>query len=77
MSTKKSQINFYERPAMMIDMEGFDHLSKKGDFIEVTEWKNGEGWDIAIGDNPIISLTDGQFRAIKKLIKKLNKKFEK
>lgn len=77
MNTKKSKINYYERPTVMIDMEGFDHLSKKGDFVEVTEWDNGEGWDIAISDRSVISITEGQLRAIKKLIKKLNKKFEK
>lgn len=26
----------------------YDHLAKEDDFIEVTEWTNGEGWDITI-----------------------------
>ena len=39
------------------------HLKNPNDFIEVTEWKNGEGWDITINDK-MFSLTDGELRAI-------------
>lgn len=39
------------------------HGKDPNDFIEVTEWKNGEGWDITINDK-IFSLTDGELRAI-------------
>lgn len=35
-------------------------LAKKDDFIEVTEWTNGEGWDITINDK-VIPLTRGEF----------------
>lgn len=57
------------------DLEQFDLLAKKGDYIEVTEWWNGEGWDINISHNGdrSFSLTDGEFEAVKKLIKELNK----
>ena len=39
------------------------YLKNPTDFIEVTEWKNGEGWDITINDK-MFSLTDGELRAI-------------
>lgn len=33
------------------------------DYIVVTEWANGEGWDISIGDR-LISLYSGELAAI-------------
>ena len=36
------------------------------DFIEVTEWTNGEGWDIYLGSK-IISLSHSQLEAINHL----------
>lgn len=48
----------------------YDCLAKDDDFIEVTEWTNGEGYDIVINDK-IISLTDGQLDAINYLTKSL------
>ena len=49
----------------------YDHLAKDSDFIEVTEWANGEGWDICLNDK-LISLTYGQLEAIKYLVKTLD-----
>lgn len=37
--------------------------NESNDFIEVTEWANKEGWDITI-KNKIISLSDGELKAI-------------
>lgn len=48
----------------------YDYLAKDDDFIEVTEWTNGEGYDIIINDK-IISVTDGQLDAINYLTKSL------
>lgn len=51
-------------------------FAKEEDFIEVTEWTNGEGWDITISArnrNFTFGLTYGEFKAIKKLIKELEK----
>ena len=70
---KKIEIDLYERKSLMVELKDFDYLSKKDDFIEVTEWKNGEGYDIALSDKQVISITIGQFDAIKKLIKLFNK----
>ena len=52
-------------------LKTYDILAKESDFIEVTEWSNGEGWDVSINDR-IISLTYGQLEAIKYLIKVLD-----
>ena len=48
----------------------------KGDFLEVTEWTNGEGYDIHIEDSSgptRFMLTWGQFEAMKKCIKTIDK----
>lgn len=52
-------------------LKKYDHLAKDSDFIEVTEWANGEGWDICLNDK-LISLTYGQLEAIKYLVKTLD-----
>ena len=36
-----------ERKSIHDDLKVYDCLAKSSDFIEVTEWTNGEGWDIA------------------------------
>lgn len=70
---KKFEVNLYNRKSLMVELKDFDYLAKKNDFIEVTEWKNGEGYDISLSDNQVVSITIGQFNAIKKLIKLFNK----
>ena len=70
---KEVEVNLYNRKSLMVELKDFDYLAEKNDFIEVTEWKNGEGYDIALSDKQIISITIGQFNAIKKLIKVFNK----
>jgi hypothetical protein len=49
----------------------YDYLAKENDYIQVTEWDNGEGYDIVINDN-VYSLTHGQLDAIDYLTKSLN-----
>jgi hypothetical protein len=52
----------------------------KGDFLEVTEWTNGEGYDIQVNDvdgQKIFQLTWGQVQALKKCIKAIDKDNEK
>lgn len=49
----------------------YDYLAEKSSFIEVTEWTNGEGWDITIDDKHF-SLTDGQLKAINYLTQSLD-----
>ena len=52
-------------------LQKYDYLAKDYEFIEVTEWRNGEGWDISINDK-IIQLTLGQLDAINYLTKSLD-----
>ena len=55
-----------QRKSISDDLHKYDYLAKEHSFIEVTEWANGEGWDITI-DDKVISLTDGQLDAIQYL----------
>ena len=48
-----------------------DAWHKPHDYVEVTEWTNGEGWDIAISDKKIVSLHFTEYEAIKSMIKHL------
>lgn len=44
-------------------MKMFDLTSKDSDYITVTEWSNGEGWDISLNDK-MISISRGMLDAI-------------
>ena len=63
-------MEFVNRKSISDKLTKYDYLAKDDDFIEVTEWTNGEGYDIVINDK-IISLTDGQLDAINYLTKSL------
>lgn len=52
-----------KRKSISDDLNNYDYLSKEHDFIQVTEWTNGEGYDITINDN-IYSFTEGQIDAM-------------
>ena len=45
------------------NMKMFDLTSKESGYITVTEWSNGEGWDICINDN-VIQISRGELEAI-------------
>ncbi len=60
------------RRCIIEDLNKFDIMAKKDDFIEVCEWTNGEGFDISITDKKIISLTRGELDAIDFLTKTLD-----
>lgn len=52
----------------------------KGDFLEVTEWSNGEGYDVRISNvegEKTFELTWGQYDALKKCIKSIQKEYKK
>ncbi|MFA5696499.1 MAG: hypothetical protein WC917_03555 [Bacilli bacterium] len=71
-------INFKtnERKTVFSELSGYCPFAKegKGDFIEVTEWSNGEGFDIAIHDVSgyrTIGFTTGEYSLLRKLVKYL------
>jgi hypothetical protein len=70
---KKSTVEISSRKAIFSELAHYDHLSKPDDFIEVTEWSNGEGYDVEIATSlgSRFQLTHGQYAALKDLITKL------
>ena len=70
-----TDITFYKLDTAFASLREFDHCSKPDDFIEVSLWHNGEGFDAHLSSNgdQCFQLTWGQFRALKKLIKELDK----
>ena len=69
-----TDITRYKLDTAFAKLSDFDHCCKAEDFIEVSLWHNGEGFDVTIsshGDQRFC-LTWGQFKAIKKLVKELD-----
>ncbi|NBS67681.1 hypothetical protein EBT31_02055 [bacterium] len=70
-----TDIETYKLDAAFAELRQFDHFAKPHDFIEVNLWHNGEGFDARLSthNEQTISLTWGEFKALKKLIKELDK----
>ena len=70
-----TDVTFYKLDAAFTSIEKYDHLSKQGAFIEVSLWHNGEGFDAHLSnfESQTFRLSWGEFRALKKLIKELDK----
>jgi hypothetical protein len=56
-------MNFAQRPTVYTDLQDYCHMAKPHEIVEVTEWTNGEGWDIALG-NRTFQLTMGELQAL-------------
>lgn len=67
---KVKDIQYFKRKSASCSLKTFDCLAKESSFIKVTEWTNGEGFDINIDDRHI-SLTYGEIDAINFLIKSI------
>ena len=68
-------ITTYKLDAAYADLDKFDHGVKPGAFIEVALWHNGEGFDVNLSSwhDQSFKLTWGEYKALKKLIKELDK----
>jgi len=80
-----AKIEVRNRKSALVELKDFCTFSMgnrkdKGDFLEVTEWTNGEGYDIRISNvngEKKLELTHGQLKAIKKCVKAIDKDYEK
>lgn len=61
------------RKSIHDELKPYDYFAKEHDYIEVTEWSNGEGFDVDINNREFIRLSYGEFKALKKLAKELSK----
>ena len=73
MAKKDKKYEYNNRKSIMVSLSDSIY-HKSSDFIEVTEWANGEGWDIILSSNngQTFSLHETEFDEIKKMIKQLN-----
>lgn len=65
-----------KRDSVFVNLDGFG-FNDKTDYIEVTAWTNGEGYDINIGTNhggQNFTLSYGEFDALKMCIDILDKR---
>lgn len=58
----------YTRNSKFTELKPYCHFAKDDDFMEVTEWYNGEGYDVVIGTEQKFSLTLGQYECLVALI---------
>lgn len=63
----------YTKKSVLLPLKQFDYLAKEHDYIEVTEWHNGEGYDIHTQDKQF-SLTDGELEALQFLVLELRRR---
>ena len=56
-------MKIYNKKSVSDDLKKYDYLSKEDDFIEVTEWFNGEGISVTI-NTTTFEVTFGQLDAI-------------
>ena len=59
-------MNFTKRRSVYTDLNQYCHMAKPHDICEVTEWTNGEGWDIVVGTRTF-QLTMGELQTIQAL----------
>jgi hypothetical protein len=70
-----TDITRYKLDTAFASLRKFDHLAKLDDFIEVSLWNNGEGFDAHLSSSSgeqSIRLSWGEFKALKKLVKELD-----
>jgi hypothetical protein len=69
------ELEKYNRKAVFCSLKEYDFLAKEHSYVEITEWKNGEGIDINAYSHTDrnVSLSYGEFKLIKKLVKQLEK----
>jgi hypothetical protein len=82
----KKEIEVTNRKSTFVELKDYcvgsmgKDKEKEGHFLEVTEWSNCEGYDIHIHDSEgerQIHLSYGQFDAIKKCVKVIDKTHHK
>lgn len=64
-------MEFVNRRSVHDDLRKYCHLAKDNSYIEVSEWVNGEGYDITIDDR-VIPLTAGEIEAIIHLVRSID-----
>ena len=81
----KEKVSLRTRKSAFVELKDFCTFSvglqrkDKGDFLEVTEWTNCEGYDVVVhgvDGEKTFQLTWGQVEALKKCIKAIEESYE-
>jgi len=67
----KYSIGTNQRRSWNISIDSDDTWTTKGDFIEITEWSNGEGWDVHIESKNMSGAIQLHFTHLNALLKLL------
>ena len=68
---ERFKVKTYTRKAKMTELKPYCHHADDNDFIEVTEWENGEGFDVTLStksSDEKFTLTWGQFEALQAVV---------
>ena len=61
----------YNRKSAIVDLKKFNFSGSDGDYMEVTEWKNGDGYTVSIGAgnrNVLFDITSEEIDALNYLV---------
>lgn len=61
----------YNRKSVMVDLKKFNFSGNDGDYMEVTEWKNGGGYTVSIeagNRNVLFDITGEEIDALNYLV---------
>lgn len=61
----------YNRKSAMVDLKKFNFSRNDGDYMEITEWKNGEGYTVSIdagNRNVLFDITGEEIDALNYLV---------
>lgn len=65
-------IQFHKRPSAFAELKHYCPTAGEYDFMEVTEWSNGDGYDVVISTKrgeQYVSLTYGEIDLLQVLLK--------
>jgi hypothetical protein len=73
--SNENKFKISKRNSIFSELSEDDWSSEKDSYMEVTEWTNGEGYDVYINNyaERSISIGHNEFKLLKKLIKELDK----
>ena len=73
--SNENKFKISKRNSIFSELSEDDWSSEKDSYIEVTEWTNGQGYDVYINNyaERSISIGHNEFKLLKKLIKELDK----
>lgn len=70
-------MDFLKKKCIIDNLKKYSPQSNENEYIEVSEWSNGEGYDININDNKRISLSFDEYSAVTHLISCLQNERDK